>query len=299
MSELAHWEHPNQVAQQDPNQPVPPVPAAALSQTVVDLQSWAQELDAAHRLGQALCQTDFVPNDFKGKPEAAAAAILAGKALGLDPMNSLSNIFVVHGKPALYARTMAGMVMEHGHELQRTVATPEQVTIMERRKGQAEWQDATRTTHPAQTAGDTSIKLYTTDPIAMLTAKSQAEACRTIAPDVLTGVATYSVEEHQLDNIGAPTRPSRTAQTVEQVAEEPQFEPITADQWQQLLSAGQQAGLEPAQVGALAADVLGHDLRGPQDIPANQYDNILPNIQQPQGEQQQWLFPQSAILLAY
>ncbi len=283
MSELAHWEQPNQVAQHDPNQPVSPVSAATVSQTVVDLQSWAQELDAAHRLGQALCQTDFVPNDFKGKPEAAAAAILAGKALGLDPMNSLSNIFVVHGKPALYARTMAGMVMEHGHELQRTVATPEQVTIMARRKGQAEWQEFTWTMQRAQTAGYTGNKLYKTDPIAMLTAKAQAEACRTIAPDVLTGVATYSVEEHQLDNIGSPTRPSRVAQPVsEPVVEEPEFEPITADQWQQLLSAGQQAGLEPAQVGALAADVLGHDLRGPQDIPANQYDNILANIQQPQ-----------------
>lgn len=282
MSELAHWEQPNQVAQQDPNQPVSPIPPAALSQTVVDLQSWAQELDAAHRLGNALCQTDFVPKDFKGKPEAAAAAILAGKALGLDPMNSLSNIFVVHGKPALYARTMAGMVMEHGHELQRTVATPEQVTIMARRKGQAEWQEFTWTMQRAQTAGYTSNKLYKTDPIAMLTAKAQAEACRTIAPDVLTGVATYSVEEHQLDNIGAPTRPSRTAQPVEQVAEEPEFESITADQWNELLAAGQSAGLDPAQVGALAADVLQHDLRGPQDIPANQYDNILANIQQPQ-----------------
>jgi hypothetical protein len=287
MSELAHWEQPNQVAQQDQNTPVSPVPQqAALSQTVVDLQSWAQELDAAHRLGQALCQTDFVPKDFQGRPEAAAAAILAGKALGLDPMNSLQNIFTIHGKPALYARTMAGMVMEHGHELQRTVATPEQVTIMARRKGQSEWQEFTWTMQRAQTAGYTSNKLYKTDPIAMLTAKAQAEACRTIAPDVLTGVATYSVEEHQLDNIGAPTRPSRVAQPVnESVAEEPQFEPITADQWQQLLNAGQQAGLEPAQVGALAADILGHDLRGPQDIPADQYDNIMANIQQPQGEQ--------------
>ena len=285
MSELAHWEQPNQVVQQDQNQPVQPVPAAELPQTVVDLQSWAQELDAAHRLGQALCQTDFVPKDFQGRPEAAAAAILAGKALGLDPMNSLQNIFTIHGKPALYARTMAGMVMEHGHELQRTVATPEQVTIMARRKGQAEWQEFTWTMQRAQTAGYTGNKLYKTDPIAMLTAKAQAEACRTIAPDVLTGVATYSVEEHQLDNIGAPQRPSRVAQPVEQVAEEPEFESITAEQWNELLAAGQAAGLDPAQVGALAADVLQHDLRGPQDIPANQYDNILANIQQPQGEQ--------------
>src|SRR5690625_4886602 len=209
MSELAQWEQPNQVAQQDQDHSISPAPAVGLSQTVVDLQSWAQELDAAHRLGNALCQTDFVPHDFKGKPEAAAAAILAGKALGLDPMNSLSNIFVVHGKPALYARTMAGMVMEHGHELQRTVATPEQVTIMARRKGQAEWQEFTWTIDRAKAAGYTKNKLYQSDPIAMLTAKAQAEACRTIAPDVLTGVATYYVEEHRLDNIGARSEERR------------------------------------------------------------------------------------------
>jgi len=285
VNEIEQWQQSAEVDQRPNSQPAMPVSPATMPQGVVDLQQWAQELQAAGQLGQALCQTDFVPKDFKGKPEAAAAAILAGKALGLDPMNSLQNIFVIHGKPALYARTMAGMVMEHGHELQRTVATPEQVTIMARRRGQEEWQEFTWTMQRAQTAGYTSNKLYKTDPIAMLTAKAQAEACRTIAPDVLTGVATYSVEEHQLDNIGStPARPSRVAQPVEAPAtEQPAFDPITADQWQALLAAGQQHGLDPAQVGALAADVIGADLKGPQDIPANQYDNIHANITQ--GEQ--------------
>lgn len=279
MTEIQQWEA-QEVAPQNDHQPAQFAPVN-VSQGVVDLHSWAQELDSAHRLGQALCQTDFVPKDFKGKPEAAAAAILAGKALGLDPMNSLSNIFVIHGKPALYARTMAGMVMEHGHELVRTVATPEQVTIMARRKNQEQWQEFTWTIERAQTAGYTSNKLYKSDPVAMLTAKAQAEACRTIAPDVLTGVATYSVEDHQLDNIGRPTRPSRVAQPVtDHVADTPSFEPITNEQWSALLAAGHDAGLDPAQVGALAADVIGTDLRGPQDIPADQYDNILTNINQ-------------------
>lgn len=279
MTELQQWEV-QEVAQQDDEQPLAPV---SVPQGVVDLQSWAHELQAAHQLGQALCQTDFVPKDFKGKPEAAAAAILAGKALGLDPMNSLQNIFVIHGKPALYARTMAGMVMEHGHELLRTVATAEQVTIMARRKNQDDWQEFTWTIDRAKAAGYTGNKLYQTDPVAMLTAKAQAEACRTIAPDVLTGVATYSVEDHQLDNIGErPPRPSRVPQaTAAPVMDDtPAFEPVTNEQWQSLLAAGQQAGLDPAQVGALAADVLGHDLRGPHDIPAEQYDNIMTNIQQ-------------------
>ena len=254
------------------------VPAGA-----IDLQAWAGELQAAYALGEALCQTDFVPKDFKGEPHAAAAAIMAGKALGLDPMNSLSSIFVIHGKPALYARTMAAMVMQHGHELLRTVATPTEVTIMARRKGQEDWQQFTWTIERAKTAGYTSNPLYQKDPIAMLTAKAQAEACRTIAPDVLTGVAAYSVEEHRLDNIGKPVRPSSIAQPVaDSIEAEPEFEPISEASWNELLQAGMQAGLNPGQVANIAATVLQKQLRGWQDIPAIQYANILAAIPQPQ-----------------
>src|SRR6478736_7706771 len=89
--------------------PVAAFNAAALPATAatVSLMEWAQELGAAHQLGTALCSTEFVPASFRGKPEAAAAAILAGKSLGLDPMNALANIFVVSGRPSMYARTMA------------------------------------------------------------------------------------------------------------------------------------------------------------------------------------------------
>lgn len=167
----------------------------------IQLAEWAAELGAAHQLGTALCKTAFVPKDFMGKPEAAAAAILAGKSLGLDPMNALSNIFVVHGRPALYARTMTALVMAQGHEVIRTEATPESVTVSARRKGQDRWQEFTWTIARAKTAGYTSNSKYQSDPIAMLTAKAQAEACRTIAPDVLAGMP-YSAEEMELEDMG-------------------------------------------------------------------------------------------------
>ncbi|MFJ7748683.1 hypothetical protein ACIQXM_01855 [Arthrobacter sp. NPDC097144] len=195
-------------------------PALNLTATTVSLLEWAQELDAAHRLGTALCGTEFVPASFRGKPDAAAAAILAGKSLGLDPMNSLSNIFVVQGRPAMYARTMVALVLSAGHDVRRTSATPEAVTILGRRKGQQEWQEFTWTIDRARQAGYLSNKKYNTDPIAMLTAKAQAEACRTIAPDVLTGVAAYSVEDVELEDLGetpaasaatpATAKPART-----------------------------------------------------------------------------------------
>lgn len=188
-------------------------PAAALaapaSQTVVDLHVWASELSAAITLGTALASTDFVPLSLKtlsgGRmkepqqiAENVAATILAGKALGLDPMNSIQNIFVVHGRPAMYARTMAALVIAAGHHLERVEATEQAVTYEGRRAGSSQTQRFTWTIARAQKAGYTTNKKYQTDPIGMLTAKCQAEAARVIAPDVLTGIASTSVEEVQL-----------------------------------------------------------------------------------------------------
>lgn len=190
------------------------LPATAAT---VSLMEWAQELAAAHQLGTALCSTEFVPASFRGKPEAAAAAILAGKSLGLDPMNALANIFVVSGRPSMYARTMAALVMQAGHTIRRIEATEQRVIYEGRRKGEASFTRVEWTIARAQKAGYTSNKKYQTDPIGMLTAKCQAEICRVIAPDVLTGIAATSVEEVELDDLGeqapaAPAKPKRTIQ---------------------------------------------------------------------------------------
>jgi hypothetical protein len=184
-----------------------PFSAAGLPPTAatVSLMEWAQELGAAHQLGTALCSTEFVPASFRGKPEAAAAAILAGKSLGLDPMNALANIFVVSGRPSMYARTMAALVLQAGHTIRRVEATEQRVVYEGRRKGETTFTRVEWTIARAQKAGYTSNKKYQTDPIGMLTAKCQAEICRVIAPDVLTGIAATSVEEVELDDLGEQT----------------------------------------------------------------------------------------------
>ncbi|HAP88923.1 MAG TPA: hypothetical protein DCR15_03715 [Arthrobacter bacterium] len=199
----------------------------APTSTTISLMEWAQELSAAHQLGTALCGTEFVPSSFRGKPEAAAAAILAGKSLGLDPMNALANIFVVSGRPSMYARTMAALVMQAGHTIRRLEATEERVVYEGKRKGETVFTRVEWTIARAQKAGYTSNKKYQSDPIAMLTAKCQAEICRVIAPDVLTGIAATSVEEVELDDLGetsgtvaAEPKPKRTITRKQQPAPE-------------------------------------------------------------------------------
>lgn len=212
MSEIAQYQNQggalSPFGKQDQGQQV------ALSETTMNLMEWAQELDAAGRLAGVLCGTDFVPKGLRGNVEATAAAILTGREIGLSPMNALANIFIVQGRPSMYARTMVALVLSHGHELERTDATERAVTVRARRKGSQAWQTFTWTIDRAQKAGYLNNAKYKTDPIAMLTAKAQTEACRTMFADVLAGMAATSVEEIELDD-APPVEPAQSGATAE------------------------------------------------------------------------------------
>ncbi|MCG7450939.1 hypothetical protein MHK12_10960 [Corynebacterium kefirresidentii] len=48
-----------------------------------DLMRQAEAMSAAHKLATVLCNTQMVPQTFRGKPDDGAAAILYGAELGL------------------------------------------------------------------------------------------------------------------------------------------------------------------------------------------------------------------------
>ena len=185
----------------------------------------------AHALAKAICNTQMIPQHFKGKPDECAAAMLYGASLGLDPMQAVKGIYVAHGNAALYARTMASIVLRDQHELWTVESTNEAVTVAGRRRGTDRVEQSTWTYERAQLAGYTSTAKYKTDPQAMLYAKAVSEVCRKIAPDSLAGV--YAVEELQLEKVrpGADDRPARavTAATFTSVtAAKPEPAPATA-----------------------------------------------------------------------
>lgn len=172
----------------------------------------------AHALATAICRTSMVPKHFQGKPDDIAAAMLYGSSLGLDPMQAVRAIYIVHGAPGLYAKSMAGLAAAAGHETWTTESTDESVTVCGRRKGMGHVECSTWTIERAIKAGYVPTidpetgkyrvnqwgkmignEKYFTDPQAMLHAKALAEVCRKIAPDVLAGV--YAVEELQSERI--------------------------------------------------------------------------------------------------
>ena len=175
--------------------------AVPLDPTGGRLIAWADGLAAAHRIGTALCSTAFVPAAFRSKPEEAAAAILYGDEIGLTPTQSLQSVHVISGRPGLYARAMAALVLSRGHEVWTVEKSDARVTVAGRRKGSAHVHEETWTTARAQKAGYATNKKYSTDPQAMLYARALSDVCRQIAPDALAGL-DYSVEELELAEPG-------------------------------------------------------------------------------------------------
>lgn len=230
------------------------------------------------QFAQLVTEGSMVPKDYKGQPANAMIAIGLGQSMGLSPAESLYRIDVIQGKPTASAELIASNIRKAGHVLR--VEVDEQNTSVRATVYRADdpvfAHTVTRDMNWAKQMGLVSKDNYKRQPLTMLQWRAISGVGRLACPEALYGVQ-YTPDE--LGDIPAP----QGSQPASQQA--PAVEPISDDQWQALLDTGQQAGLDPAQVGALAADVLQHDLRGPQDIPANQYDNIMANIQQPQGEQ--------------
>ncbi|EHK86407.1 hypothetical protein [Rhodococcus pyridinivorans] len=186
------------------------------SKAIDTLMSHAKAMDIAYKLAEGMCKTALVPSIYRGKPADGTAAILYGAELGLNPIQSLQQIFVVHGTPAIYARTMVALLKVKGYHIWTEESTDESVTVC----GQAPsgisesstW-DIERATKAGYvpTVDEKTGKFktnengklignekYLKDPQAMLYAKAASEVCRKLAPDVLLGIA-HTREDLELD----------------------------------------------------------------------------------------------------
>jgi hypothetical protein len=174
------------------------------------LRAEVKALDEAYHWAKAMAKTSMVPESYQyyAKPRGEtdirgeraiydlAAAVLYGSEIGLSAMQSAQNVFVVHGKPAVYARTMAGQVRAAGYVIEEVEASDEKVVWKALRDNV--WAFSEWTMARATQAGYTSNAKYQSNPQEMLRAKAIAEVCRIKFQDVLLGMA-YTIEELQLE----------------------------------------------------------------------------------------------------
>jgi len=168
---------------------------------------WIRVLQPVAELASQVAGTEFVPVAIRQKPAAITAAILFGRELDMPPMQSLSQVHVVEGRPSLSAEHMRAMVLAAGHELSYDLSVPMQVTATGRRYlgrggglpglgGTPQYGTPTSVTWNiamAERAGLMGKNNWKKHPRQMLEARATAELCRLIFADVTHGLP--SVEE--------------------------------------------------------------------------------------------------------
>jgi hypothetical protein len=161
-----------------------------------------QNFEQALTFSNYLADSDLVPKDFKGKPGNCLIAMQWGAELGLKPLQSLQNLAVINGRPALWGDAVIALVLassvceyvtedDDGHT----------ATCRVKRKGAPE-QVRTFSMEDAQRAGLTGKQgPWSQYPKRMRQMRARAFALRDVFPDVLRGMP---VAEELQDMSNAP-----------------------------------------------------------------------------------------------
>lgn len=144
------------------------------------------------KLANVICETEFVPEVYRGNAPATAAAILAGRELGIGPMTALRHVQVVKGSPSLSAEYKRARVLAAGHEFHILEITTQRCKVKGRRRGSTEPPlEVTFTMDDARTAGLVRDKgAWKTRPRRMLFARAASELCDFLFSDIVNGLPT-------------------------------------------------------------------------------------------------------------
>ncbi len=197
----------------------------APSHAIGSIVQWAENLSTAAAAIRLIVDTPFMPVSFWPMPRGAsirdyptpqlkhpreteaeyvgrrelavasgAIAVVKGDEVGLTPQAALESIYVVRGKPGMYAETMEALGRSHGHRFQIEQLDNRICRMRTRRADEEEWQRFEFSVDRAKGAGYVKNNpKYNDDPQTMLHARCRSIAVRGTCPEVLKGLA--SVEE--------------------------------------------------------------------------------------------------------
>lgn len=140
-----------------------------------------------------IASSDMIPKHFRGNMPSIMAAVLTGRALGIDDMHALRSIYVVDGKATISAELMAAIARKNGHSITGEV-NDNGATVTGKRGDNGDTMTVTWTMEDASRAGLTGKGNWKTYPKAMMWARGVSQLCRMLFPDVFLGLA-YTGEE--------------------------------------------------------------------------------------------------------
>lgn len=153
-------------------------------------------LAQAMALARQLASSAIIPAALRGKPADVLVTLLKGRELGIGPIQSLSEIFVISGKAGLSAALIAGLCLrERGICDYFTLISSDDAhaTYETYRRGAPRPVTLSYTYAQALAAGLTRNPTYTYHRAAMLRARCASALAKAVYPDVCAGV--YSQDE--------------------------------------------------------------------------------------------------------
>lgn len=149
-----------------------------------------QNFEQALTFSNYLAESDMVPKDFKGKPGNCLIAMQWGAELGLKPLQSLQNLAVINGRPALWGDAVIALVLSSPVcDYVTEDDDGETATCRVKRKGGQE-QVRTFSMEDAKRAGLAGKQgPWMQYPKRMRQMRARAFALRDVFPDVLRGMA--------------------------------------------------------------------------------------------------------------
>jgi hypothetical protein len=161
----------------------------------------ARTLEELKEQIRLIATTEFVPGHYRGRPHAILAAIYTGREIGLQPLESLSDLYIVtdregkpKGKPTLHASAMVKLARRAGHSITGTV-DDKKATVTGRRGDNGDEMTVTYTLAQAQQAG--LIRQgggWEKNPEDLLWARAVSRLCRRLFADCIGGI-THTPED--------------------------------------------------------------------------------------------------------
>lgn len=143
-----------------------------------------------------IASSDIVPSHLRGKPQQIIAAIIKGRALGLDDMHALEAMHFINGKACMTTQTMSLLARRAGHSISGEV-TETSATVKGKRADTGDTMSVTFTMEDAKRADLAGKDVWKKYPQSMLMARATSQLCRWLFPDVLAGAA-YTPEGLEL-----------------------------------------------------------------------------------------------------
>jgi len=167
----------------------------------------SKELQESMSLGDVFVKSGLFP-DLKSQAQAVVK-ILAGRELGLSPLQSITDIYMVNGKVALQAKLIASLIKKSGKYDYRVDKWDDQECLLSfyEKNGKLEKiGESLFTIKDAAKAGIVNKEVWKNYPRNMLFARAISNGARLYCADVITAYTPEEVENIRVVGAEVPIK---------------------------------------------------------------------------------------------